>query len=158
MFHIHIHGHSLDLMIFSKGCDVFSVSTSELISDHFYVIANFNTLTDHSRTVPQAITYRKLKAINIEPVKADITISELISNPKTNATELAQQYDNVLSTLIDLHGPLVTKMISYKPPNPWMTPDITASKRHGRYLERVWRSNPTALNRTQLTRQTHFLQ
>ena len=37
-----------------------------------------------------------------------------------------------------------------------MTPDIMASKRHHRYLERVWRRNPTALNRTRLTRQTHF--
>ena len=46
----------------------------------------------------------------------------MISNPKTNATDLAQQYDSVLSTLIDLHAPLVTKMISPKPPNPWMTP------------------------------------
>ena len=47
-------------------------------------------------------------------------------------------------------------MISPKPANPWMTPDIMAYKRHCRYLERVWRSNPTALNRTRLTRQTHF--
>ena len=27
---------------------------------------------------------------------------------------------------------------------------------HRRYLERVWRSNPTALNRSRLTRQTHL--
>ena len=37
-----------------------------------------------------------------------------------------------------------------------MTPDIMASKRHGRYVERIWRRNPTALNRIGLTRQTHF--
>ena len=108
-FPTHIRGHSLDLMIFSKGCDVLSVSTSDMISDHFSVIADLNIPTDHSRTVPQAITYRKLKAINIEAFKADITNSELISNPKTNATDLAQQYDSVLSTLIDLHAHLLPK-------------------------------------------------
>ena len=37
-----------------------------------------------------------------------------------------------------------------------MIPDIMASKRHRRYLERFWRRNTTALNRTRLTRQTHF--
>ena len=38
----------------------------------------------------------------------------------------------------------------------WMTPAILASKRYRRYLERVWRRNPTALNRSRLTRQTHL--
>ena len=62
-----------------------------MISDHFSVIVDLNIPTDHNRTVPQAITYRKLKSINIEAFKADITNSELISNPKTNSTDLAQQ-------------------------------------------------------------------
>ena len=34
-FPAHIRGHSVDLMIFSTGCDVLSVSTSDMISDHF---------------------------------------------------------------------------------------------------------------------------
>ena len=37
-----------------------------------------------------------------------------------------------------------------------MTPSILASKRYHRYLERVRRRNPTALNRSRLTRQTHL--
>ena len=147
-------------MIFSKGCDVLSVSTSDMISDQFSVIAYLNIPIDRSRAVPQAITYRKLKAINIEAFKADITNSELISNPNINATDLAQQYDSVLSTLIGLHAPLFFYQNdlpqALPPSNPWMTPDITASNRHRRYFERVWRTNPTALNRTRLTRQTHF--
>ena len=111
-FPTRIRGHSLNLMIFSIGCDVLSVSTSDMSSDHFSVIADLNITTDHTHSEPQAITYRKLRAINIEAFKANITNSELISNPKTSATDLAQQYDSVLSTLIDLHTPLVTKMIS----------------------------------------------
>ena len=39
----------------------------------------------------------------------DIKYFDMIKNPKSNATELAQQYDSVLSTLIDLHAPLPTK-------------------------------------------------
>ena len=70
--------------------------------------------------------------------------------------KLALQYDSVLHTLIIIRAPLVTKKISIKPPNPWMTPVILASKRYRRYLERIWRSNPTALNRSKLTRQTYL--
>ena len=70
--------------------------------------------------------------------------------------KLAQQYDSVLHTLINLHAPLVTKKLSIKLPNPWMTPAILASKRHRRYIQRVWRRNPTTLNRSRLTRQIHL--
>ena len=155
-FPTHIHGHSLDVMIFSKGCDVLSVSPSDAISDNFSFITDLWIPTDHSHTVPQTITYRKLKLINMEAFKADIKNSDLIKNPKSNATELAQQYDNVLSTLIDFHAPLATKKIYPKPPNPWMTPAILASKRHSRYLERVWHRYPTALNRSRLSKQIHL--
>ena len=41
--------------------------------------------------------------------KPDVQNSDLIRYPKTNATELAQQYDRVLHTLINLHAPLVSK-------------------------------------------------
>ena len=110
----------------------------------------------HSHTVPQTITYRKLKAINMEAFKADINNSELIKNPKSNAHELAQQYDSVLSTVIDFHALLATKKISTKPPNPWMTPAILASKRRRRFHERVWRRYPTALNRSRFSKQIHL--
>ena len=82
-----IHGHSLDVMIFSKGCNVLSASPSDAISDHFSVIADLKIPTDHSHTVPQTITYRKMKAINMEACKANIENSDLIKNPKSNATE-----------------------------------------------------------------------
>ena len=93
---------------------------------------------------------------NVEAFKADINNSELIKNPKSNATELAKQYDSVLSTLIDFHAPLAIKKISPNSPNPWMTPAILASKRHRRYLERVWRRYSTALNRSRFSKQTHL--
>ena len=37
-----------------------------------------------------------------------------------------------------------------------MTPAILASKQYRRYLERIWRRNPSALNRSRLTRQAHL--
>ena len=54
----------------------------------------------------------------MEAFRADIKNFDLIKNPKSDATKLAQQYDSVLSTLIDFHAPLATKKISPKPPIP----------------------------------------
>ena len=65
-------------------------------------------------------------------------------------------YHCVLSTLIEFHARLATKMISPKPPNLWRSPAILATKRHRRYLERVWSRYPTALNRSRLSKQTHL--
>ena len=112
----------------------------------------------HCRPVPKTIKYRKLQSTNIKAFKADIQNVELIRYPNNNATELTQQYDNgkdsVLHTLINLLAPLLTKIfllltakISFNLPNPWMTPAISASKRHRGYLESFWRRNPTALNK-----------
>ena len=142
---------------FSKGCDILSVSTSDIISDHFSIVANFKLPTNHSHTIPQAIICWKLKAINIAAFKADIKNSELIKYPKTNATELAQQYNRSQHSHWPSRSTGYQKIkISPKTPNPWRTPDISASKRHGRYLERIWHRNPTVLNISQLTRQTHL--
>ena len=49
----------LFILIFSKGCDVLSISTSDMISDHFSVIADFNIPTDHIRNC--AASYHILK-------------------------------------------------------------------------------------------------
>ena len=142
-------------MICSSGCNVLSVSTSDLISDHFSVVANLQIPSNHSWTVPQAIKYGKLHSINIEAFKADIKILNWLDIPKLMQLNWLNNM-SVLHTLINLHAPLDTKKISLKPPNPWMTPAILASKRHHRYLKRVWRRNPTALNRSRLTKQTHL--
>ena len=90
----------------------FSASPSVAISDHFSVIADLKVPTDRSHTVPQTMPYRKVKATNMEAFKANIKNFDLIKNLKSNATELAQQYDTVLMTLIDFHAPLATKNIS----------------------------------------------
>ena len=117
-FPTHIHGHSLDLMIFSKGFDVLSVSVSDKNSDHFSVVADLNIPRNNNRTVPTTIRYRNLKAINIGAFKDEIMNSDLIKNPKGNIVELEKQYHMVLRTLLDLHAPLATTSIYPKPPNP----------------------------------------
>ena len=58
-----------------------SVLPSDAISDHFSFIVDFKIPKDHSHTIPQTITYRKLKAINMESFKADIKTSDLIKEP-----------------------------------------------------------------------------
>jgi hypothetical protein len=123
--------------------------SSDRISDHFTVIATLDVpvLTQNDRKT--TIKWRNIKSIDIEAFKDDVLKSKLIADPCNNAEDLAKQYDNTLASILDRHAPLATKVvIPKKNNNPWMTPEILAAKNRRRYLERVWRRNPTPLNRT----------
>ena len=74
------HGHSLDLMIRSTGRIALSVSNSNLISDHFSIVADLQIPSSHSRTVPQTIDYRKFQSINIEAFKDGMQNSDKASD------------------------------------------------------------------------------
>jgi hypothetical protein len=154
-FPTHIHGHSLDLLISSASCSFSSVFQSDRISDHFTVIAEmiFNVPTRADR---KTVTFRNLKDINLDAFEKDIRNSSLYLSPADNAEDLADQYSTELTRIFDHHAPLKTKRVSLRPKNPWMTPAIMEAKLHRRSLERTWRRNPTQLNRSRLTKQTHF--
>ncbi len=156
-FPTHIHGHSLDLFITSNVLNPTSVIPSDSISDHFSVIATLDlpVLTQNDRKTK--IKYRKIKSIDIGAFKNDILNSSLVVDPGDTAEKLAKQYGDTLTSILDKHAPLSTKLVIPKPNiNPWMSPEILAAKRQRRYLERTWRKNPTALNRSRYTRQTHL--
>ncbi len=154
-FPTHILGHTLDLIITSAAWHPTKVFCSDRISDHFTVIGDFD-IPVPTQNEQKTIAYRKLKSIDIDAFKNDILNSSLIKEPCTNIIDLAAQFNDTLSSILDKHAPLINKRVTPKPSNPWMTPEILSAKNHRRYLERAWRRNRTALNRSRFTRQTHL--
>ena len=154
-FPTHILGNTLDLIITSTALLPTKTFQSDRISDHFTAIADFS-LEVPVQNERKTIKYRNIKSIDLEAFQNDILQSALISNPSSNAPGLASQFNSILGSILDSHAPIITKQISPKPPNPWMTPEILAAKNQRRYLERVWRRNSTQLNRSRFTRQTHL--
>jgi hypothetical protein len=154
-FPTHILGHTLDLIITSTALKLKSVIPSDRFSDHFSVIAEVDAEV-FTRTERKTVVFRNIRSIDTDAFQDDIRRSELIANPARNAADFAKQYHDTLAVILDRHAPLKQKKVSPKPVNPWMTPEILGAKRHRRYLERIWRKNPTALNRSRFTRQTHL--
>jgi hypothetical protein len=153
-FPTHIHGHSLDLIIASSACSFSSVVSSDRISDHFAVVAEMEEVIP-SRSDKKTVTFRNLKTIDLDAFRQDIRDSDFHTNPASNATDLGDQYCE-LRAILDRHAPLKTKQLSFRPENPWMTPEIIRAKGHRRYLERTWRKNPTPLNRSRFTKQANL--
>ena len=141
-FPTHIPRHSLDLMICSTGCNVLSISTSDLISDHFLLLL---TCKFHPTIIGLSIS----KSYRWSALKPSRPISKIL-----NWLDIPQllQLDwlnniTVSSTLSLIIMPCGYQKDLPEASNLWMTPDILDSKWHRRYLERVWHRNPTALNR-----------
>ena len=149
-FLTHIHGHSLDLMIFAKGYDVISVSSSGKISDRFSVVLYLNIPINYSRTALKTIKYCEVKAV-----------SKLVSKSWFGYKKKSQtQYSRTCAAIwVSSAVRLIFKphwspnRSPSKPPNWWITTDILASDRHGRYLEHVCRKTLSALSRSRLPRQ-----
>ena len=81
-----------------------------VISDHFAVHCRLNLDMPH---VPkQVIIYKKLRSVNADDFRRDIINSPLCQSPSTSLSGLCDQYENVLSSILDNHTPLRTKTYS----------------------------------------------
>ena len=72
----------------------------------------------------------------IQLLLGDISTSTLCLNPATSAASLLKQYDTTLSTLLDMHAPVLTRTITIRPNVPWFNGDIKMAKqREGNWRE-----------------------
>ena len=108
----HIFGHILDLIITRSTNDLIlgPINATLPLSDHFFVecFIRFPSPLISSKSV----SYRKLKSIDIDAFKSDITLSVLCSNTHWNDLgNLSKLYVSTLSEILDRHAPQKTKTV-----------------------------------------------
>ena len=86
------------------------------------------------------MSYRKLKDINLSQFKQDIATSSLVTAPKSAIEDLVDQYNNVLTDILDKHAPIKTKLKTARPITPWYNEEIRKAKAERRKAERKWRT------------------
>ena len=67
--------------------------------------------------------------MDTEKFQSDILSSDLLESPATTLDELCDQYDNILSGIIDDHAPLRTQNITIRPFTPWYNDEINEAKK-----------------------------
>ena len=82
---------------------------------------------------------RKLCNIDSDSLCTDIRSSSLYNSPSLDLSELCDQYDSVLSSILDKHAPLRKRVITTRPRAPWYSEEIKEQKVICRRLERRWR-------------------
>ena len=108
-----------------------------VLSDHYAVhcMLTLDKLT--ARRVEK--TYRKLRSLDMEALRRDLTPLPVFTFPATNVTDLLAQYQNDLDGLLEIHAPLKRRVVNLRPSTPWYNDEIASAKRKRHKLERHWR-------------------
>ena len=142
----HVKGHTLDVNITQNyNTNVHNINVSDpalcdrngqFTCDHYVV--SFTICLPRPMPVRQTVSYRKLRSIDIQSFKEDL--SELISG-HSSETDPLETYNTKLRELIDKHAPECERTIVLRPHAPWYTEELRDAKRHKRRLEKQWRES-----------------
>ena len=90
------------------------------------------------RPVEKMVSYRKYGSIDIDGFCDDIRNSPFFTDPADTVDTLVEQYESVLTDIVDKHAPLKSKRFVQRDKVPWYNKDIQQAKRDRRRWERTW--------------------
>jgi hypothetical protein len=142
----HSCGHILDLVISKDNTQlVHSVFVAEGISDHHSILVDLSITKQKKKVVKR--TFHQFKKLDMLKFQQDICSSELYGNSSDDVDCLASQYHSVVSDLVSIHAPLITRTVTTRPPAPWYTSEIALARQERRRLERCWRRTKLTVDR-----------
>lgn len=143
----HHRGHTLDVLISRDTSTLLSDTEvndihlcsddGNLVQDHYAIHCTIRTPAPFPNR--QSVSYRKYTHIDIGAFRHDIASTSSLNNIDGTADQLAQRYITGLSSLINIHAPLIHRVVTIRPHSPWYTEPLRDAKRLRRQLERKWR-------------------
>ena len=133
-------GNTLDLVITrndestARDFDVFD----PVISEHYVVSCSL--ALPKKAFERKEVNYRKMKSIDLQEFRDDISDSPLISTVYEAGHDLESLltlFNTTLIVLLDKHAPLKTRTITIRPSAPWYTEDIREEKQKRKALNDV---------------------
>ncbi|KAJ8020261.1 hypothetical protein HOLleu_39811 [Holothuria leucospilota] len=148
----HVNGHILDLVC-ARSSDNFvvSVNVSCFLTDHATVHCSLNLCKPEARK--HNISYRKYASMSHDAFANDISQSDLVNNPSDDLQIIVEQYDSTLRSILDVHAPKKNCTKTFRPANPWFSPEITNAKKLHKRLERRWRRTKLIADRQRFSAQ-----
>ena len=150
----HNQGHILDVLITNEQDKCHEVKVSDVgLSDHYLITANID-YTPHTATEFKTITFRKLKEINHEAFSADLH-NRILSSNINNESEFGMavlSYNAVLTSVLDLHAPLLNKTIKDVPRAPWFDREYSDLRRKRRKAEKQFRQTKLMVHKMEFIR------
>ncbi|KAJ4934778.1 hypothetical protein JOQ06_007560 [Pogonophryne albipinna] len=91
------------------------------------------------------IRFRNLR--NINPDTMTLDLQHLSSANFSSVNESVAYYNESLNSLLDLHAPLKTRMVTFSRSAPWYTGELRRIKTAGRVLERRLKASELTVHR-----------
>jgi hypothetical protein len=137
----HRCGNTLDVIISRSSDELISDVTviNGLPSDHKAIKCHVDV--HKPAAVKIEVESRNLRGIDLVQFRRDIEISSLCNEADSDghdSSSLVNDYETVLSGLLDKHAPLRTRTIVHRPNTPWFDEKLRNSKREKRKYERKW--------------------
>ena len=82
-------------------------------------------------------------------------LSQLYLSQSSDLDSLIDQYESVLSELLDKHAPLITRRITCRPHAPWFDDELREAKRQVRRCERKWMKSKLEIHRLIFKEEAH---
>lgn len=143
-FPTHRLGHILDVVC-SAGVGIQSLDSIDMsISDHRLITFDINVMSSRS------ISERTIKFRNIKHMDFTLFSTFVSGLPTTNSVE---HYNSMLSSLLDEFAPVRERLVTFRKPCPWFTPDLRLMKAAGRQLERQYKKSGLTVHRLLYTEQ-----
>jgi len=147
-FPTHIKNHTLDLVISSADSSLTpSLSTTHCSpSDHFPILTRLS-VSPTPLPPPTLHSFRRVHSIDTDSFVSDLQSSPLITNPPTSLGSLIELYNDTLSSLLDKHAPVITRLSKHtSKSNPWFTSTLRVFRSTVRRAESIWKNTHSALD------------
>ena len=117
----------------------------------FQFVAAFGCFLSLPKTAfkRKEIQYRKLKSVDMSLFRSDL-LNAFLKNSichDTNVPFAVQQYNSILTGLLDKHAPVKKRVLNLRPNAAWYSDDIKQEKAKRRKLERRWRATGLTIDR-----------
>ena len=119
----------------SNVINVHLIQSTFFVPDHCFVECNLSFSCPNSFI--KELQYRKMKQLNLQAFKADITDSSLYNDPCSDLDYLAKSYDYTLSHILEKHALIQKKAVVVRPRIPWFNEEIKHIKAKRRKLEKI---------------------
>jgi hypothetical protein len=137
----HTLGNTIDLLLTrSSDCGINNIRViDQQLSDHFVV--HFSLAITRQPRPTKIVSTRSYKKIDLDALKSDIRNSRLSTTTSTDPDELAHEYNEAISSLLDQHAPLKTRTVVIRPLAPWYDEEVKTLRTERRKAERRWRKS-----------------
>ena len=143
----HYCGHTLDVLIgqhdstLISACEVIDIglcdNNGDLMNSHYGITCELACHMKQSNS--KQVTLRKLKSIDVTKFRTDIHTSPSLSDTTGSADDMIERYSERLTSILDIHAPIIHRIVIPRPSATWYTSSLHTAKRKRRTLEQRWR-------------------